>query len=171
MIGSLVPFSTAITFTELEEGTYFYKVEEVPEDYSTKGEFHELVLTSQNWISSITLEINNKNNPVEERQLTVSVVDQNDNSIKIKNATVALYTTENVLVGTATTNDNGEAVFRDLTESKYILREVTMPEGYTANTEREHKISFSEEATEGSYTIQKHPFQYKMDELYIRIFL
>lgn len=144
-----------VTFTELEEGTYFYKVEEVPEDYSTKGEFHELVLTSQNWISSITLEINNKNNPVEERQLTVSVVDQNDNSIKIKNATVALYTTENVLVGTATTNDNGEAVFRDLTESKYILREVTMPEGYTANTEREHKISFSEEATEGSYTIQK----------------
>ena len=141
-------------FDNLEEGTYFYKVEEAPDEYQISGSFHELVLTASKWITEVELGLS-KNNETEDRSLTVIILDQENNNIKLNGAVLALYKKDGTFIENATTNENGEAVFENLTEDEYIIKEVSMPDGYTANTEKEHIISFSESSSEGRYTIYK----------------
>ena len=63
--------------------------------------------------------------------ITVNVVDKNDNSNKLQGAKIELYDSNNTLVETQVTNSNGQALFKTLPVGIYKLVEVQAKEEYS----------------------------------------
>lgn len=142
------------TLDNLTEGTYYYKVESVPDGYkigNVTGTLQEIVLSSDNWINSIDIQI--LKDDTKSKTLNVCIIDEESESV-IPGAVVELYKQDGTTkVGEAVTGENGMAVFTGLTESSYIIREKSMPDGYSVNTQKEYPLTFQN--SEGTYTIRK----------------
>lgn len=143
-----------VTLNDLTEGTYYYKVESVPDGYKIgdiTGSLQKLILSNEGWINSVDIQV--LKDDTKSKTLNVRIIDDESEEV-IPGAVVVLYGQDGTTkIGEATTKENGIAVFTGLSEASYIIREKSMPDGYSVNTEKEYSLTF--QSSEGTYTIRK----------------
>ncbi|HEY4599754.1 MAG TPA: Cna B-type domain-containing protein [Cerasibacillus sp.] len=81
--------------------------------------------------------------------LQVKKVDYDDKSVTLEGAIFELYDeTGEVLLKTATTNEEGIATFKNLLYTNYILKEESAPEGYVVGIKDEQVVKVNEKITQ-----------------------
>ena len=109
-----------------------YKIQETKnlEDYDLNEEVKTVTLT-QNQITDITFE-----NELKKGKIKVIKVDLDDNEVKLKGIEFKVFDEDNNLVDTLVTDENGEAITKDLRVDKtYNIKETRTLENYVLNEE------------------------------------
>lgn len=74
--------------------------------------------------------------PIELPKGSITVNKQGTNNIPLQNVIFELYDTDNNLIDTKTTNENGQILFEELSYGKYILVETKTVPGYELNKDK-----------------------------------
>ncbi|OMF89277.1 hypothetical protein BK146_23405, partial [Paenibacillus sp. FSL R7-0333] len=116
-----------LTFTNLKAGKYVLKETKAPAGYSLDSSEIKVTINS-----STAVKLTVKNDFFGSLKLTK--LDVNDSSKKLEGAVFELFDSKNALVGTKTTDANGELKFTKLKGGEYTLKEKTAPAGYILDT-------------------------------------
>ncbi|NUU59324.1 collagen binding domain-containing protein, partial [Paenibacillus agri] len=118
-----------LEFKDLRAGKYVLKETKAPAGYALDPTEHPVTINSS---TAIALTLKNDFNG----SLRIIKVADEDTSIKLEGAEFELYDSNDQLVGTDTTNSDGEIVFTKLKGGEYTLKEIKAPTGYVLDTSR-----------------------------------
>ncbi|WP_340021905.1 SpaA isopeptide-forming pilin-related protein [Paenibacillus sp. FSL K6-1096] len=116
-----------LTFENLKAGKYVLKETKAPAGYSLDSSEIKVTINS-----STPVQLTVKNDFFGSLKLTK--VDVKDASKKLEGAVFELFDSKKALVGTKTTDANGELEFTKLKGGEYTLKEKTAPAGYVLDT-------------------------------------
>ncbi|MHC5227714.1 SpaA isopeptide-forming pilin-related protein [Enterococcus sp. LJL99] len=113
----------------LPYGTYRLVETKAPEGYELDPTPRTVTISKTNQVVKIEV-VNKKTAPVTGGIKIIKFVKGSNPEVYLKDAVFEIYDKDNKIVGSYTTNEQGEALVSDLEAGKYLVLEVKAPPGY-----------------------------------------
>ncbi len=138
-----------VVFANVPYGEYEVTETKAPEGYNLSEEVLKVSVNSKE--TGLVYEAGTITNTKIKADIKINKLDQDKN--KVIGAEFTLYNSDDVVISTALTKEDGTAVFEDVVYGDYYIKETKTPEGYIG-TDEKIEVSVKENNSVYSYEIE-----------------
>ena len=138
-----------VTFTNIPYGDYEVKETKAPEGYNLSKEVLKVSVDQEE--TGLLYEAGTITNTKIRDNIKINKLDQDAN--KVVGAEFTLYNSDDEVISTAVTNEDGVALFEDVVYGDYYIKETKTPEGYIG-TDEKFDVSIKENNVDKSIEIE-----------------
>ncbi|MDO5003738.1 MAG: SpaA isopeptide-forming pilin-related protein, partial [bacterium] len=152
------------TTDNLNYGQYIIKETKAPAKYTLNGEEHIASITQDAQLITIT-----HTDRIIKGKVSIKKFDKEIKNINLSGAEFTIFDSNNKIVDTLTTNNDGMAISKDLNYGNYTMKETKAPKGYLISN-NVWKISITEDAKIYNFDIENQIIKGKIQILKLDAF-